>query len=194
VFALLAVIAAGLLAYVGKPIYDARAVTARIEALNGSVINESVIPSLITGLAFAVGGREPLVEDEDITLLIPYLESLNIEYVGLESTKITDIGAIAIITACRSSLHEVDLSGTPVTERTIVAAADCPALVTLSVSAAALSTKGILAIRGSASLKSLYVYGPHFSSDIKDEVARALPGMHVEWRARRHILDDLQPP
>src|SRR4051812_34797786 len=116
-FALVAVASLGIAvaAWFTKEILNAEAVIAAIEKLNGAV-NDDYPP---TQLWFNVPPHKPLVSDSDLQKLAPRLAALNIKYVQIANSKITDAGVKTIVDYCYRTLEDFDVHGTTISSESL---------------------------------------------------------------------------
>lgn len=84
-------------------------------------------------------------------------------------------------------LTRVDLSGTSVTDRGLAELARLPYLEELTIDDARITAKGLLALQGCKSLKSVYVFGCDAGkSDIGSLNHPPFPYRRLDWALRGH--------
>jgi len=101
--------------------------------------------------------KAPITDDQLIELS-PALLNWGAEKVSLESTLITDRGALAFLTRCGESLTHVSFANTGISRKSFLAALDCPSLESLCIPAAACPENWQSLAPNSPNLSSIIVY------------------------------------
>lgn len=180
-FALVAVAALliAAIAWFTKEILNAQAVIAAIEKLNGAV-NDDYPP---TQLWFNVPPHKPLVTDLDLQGLAPRLAALDIKYVQIANSKITDAGVKTIVDHCYRTLEDFDLHGTRISSESLKELSRCRQLHTLVLSQSMLTKDTIRAIVAMPHLKKLLLIdGPAAGSAIVERMKQNAPKIEVQIR------------
>jgi hypothetical protein len=142
-------------AWFTKKMSNTEAVIAAIEKLHGAVNDDS--PP--TQLWFNCPGLKPLVTDSDLLELAPRLAALDIKYVQIARSKITDAGVKTIVDYCFRTLEDFDLHGTAITSESLNELSRCRQLQTLVRSQSLLTDDAIRAIVAMPHLKQLLLFG-----------------------------------
>jgi hypothetical protein len=137
---------------------NANYVVATLESLNGGV-GDFIWPFGPDELIFSLEGLKPLVTDDDIVNLSPSLRKLNIRFIGLTDTSITDFGFKELVEACHETLHVLEMTGTQLSDHSLTVLRDCPELYQVSIPVELLTPSGISDLVKIKSLEKVIVYG-----------------------------------
>jgi hypothetical protein len=159
-------------------------VTKKIESLHGGV-SVDFPPGAVV---FSLGGRTPLVTDNNLHELAPYLASLRVHIVGLCRTEITDEGLVFLLARCQDYLTSLDIADTATTEKSIQLLPKVEHLGVLSLSHQHLTEGSVRALAACKSLRRIYVYDCKSDDQRINALKQAMDGRAaVEARSAKSI-------